>query len=629
MRILISIGCNDYQHLDKLYGAEQDARDVFDVLTQKEDYDRKKSRLLLSPTYGEIIAALDEVLSFRSLVEVFTLLFAGHGGVKQGNYYLCAKDTHSDRLSTTALPLVTLFTIISEKRPLQANVILDACQAGGAMRDTAALMKPEIIGDIEASSVSLLAACALSQYASEENGNGILTSELLRCLNGAERIQDTKPYLDLVEVGRSVSDRVQQKSADQRPVCWGLNLFGQSKFARNPHFCTNGSTAFPSFLQSISPESSVGQTIATYSEALWAEYKQATKESDYRRLLNLLSTVCTELENKQQSCVPFIRGVATSLSNRSVSSPDLLAQSDVMACSAVSLLPVVEQNEKRALVRDFLRERSFFNADARIALDESLKSNRYALLSNTAGPSDFYYLPIRISKTLGWLGSDIIIDNIFEGPDKTKLQSIRALSERIIDTYAKSLTAMSDQQAPYLYMFVKACIASGWHDLASSVVTSVYESFVSVEGNITKVDLEPSKVFDYTIARAFGETIADLRSIAKPSQLLAVLMLCADSLGLADSLDKRLISLDHKSTNIFLPDRYLDFAAEIIHEGVNYTFTIGHDVWTLKDLREMFEKRCRVSIQDNESLRIPEVKALGVLSSSLFPNRIPFFLEYQ
>jgi hypothetical protein len=627
MRLLISIGCNNYLNLDTLYGAEQDAEHIFKLMVLEGDYDKNRSKLLLSPTHSDLMAALDEILFSNGSIDVFTIFFAGHGGVKQGSYYLCVSDTHPDKLSTSGLALVHLLTMVSEKKPSQANVIMDSCQSGGAMRDTASLMKPEIIGDIDSSSISLLAACASSQYASEEKRAGILTSEIIKCLTGHERIQDTKPFLDLVEVGRSVSDLVQQKSSDQTPVCWGLNLFGQSKFARNPHFSTDASPKFPTFIESVAPTSSVGKKIRKYSEALWAEYKQVTEQPNPSRLLNLLSTVCTELEKDGESCVPFMRGVATSMSSRAASSPDLLAESDVMAASALALLPFTELDEKRALIRSFLRERSFYNHQGMAALKQSLENNRFALLNMARAQSDFYFLPVRLSKTIGWLASEVVIDHILGNVDEAKNESIHQLLDLVVNTYRGSLVAMSDQQAPYTYVFATACKLCGWDDLAKLVLKATFESFVSVKGAIARVNIQASNAFDYTIGRSFGEPDLDSNLIARPSQLLAALMLSGVTHELAEDWDRLLISLDHKSTNIFLPDNYLDFGAEVIYEGVNYTFTIGHDVWTLGDLVTLFDKNCRSSIQDNESIRSAEVKALGVCAACLFPDRIPIFLE--
>ena len=47
-------------------------------------------------------------------------------------------------------------------------------------------------------------------------------------------MQDTNPALDLIEIGRSVSESISQ-AGGQTPVVWGLNLYGPSSFCRNPH----------------------------------------------------------------------------------------------------------------------------------------------------------------------------------------------------------------------------------------------------------------------------------------------------------------------------------------------------------------------------------------------------------
>lgn len=627
-RVLLSIGCNRYRHLNPLNGAEQDATNVFELLTGAAgDYDLDKSKLLLSPTHSELMAGLEEVLFSDVPVDVFTIFFAGHGGVKQGNYYLCVADTHPDRLSTTGLALVNLFTMISERKPQQANVIMDACQSGGAMRDTASLMKPEIIGDVNSMSVSFLAACASSEYASEDDQGGVATTEILKILAGGEMVQDTRPYLDLVEVGLAVSDAVRRKGEDQTPVTWGLNLFGQSKFARNPHFSPSSHPEFPTFIESVVPASAAGEVIRKYSDALWDAYKHVTGELNYRRIVNLLSTACADLENNGESCVPFIRGVATSLSASASSSTDLLAEAGAMSCCALAILPFAGDAEKRALVRDFVRERSLYMEQARIELGQSLEATRFALLNTAGAPSDFFYLPIRVSKTLGWIASEIVIDSILGEDDQRKNESVRSLIEKIAGTYSGVLVSMSDEQAPYIYLLAKACRLRGWDDSASIILGAMFESFVSVRGAIARVDLEPSMVYDYTIARAYGHPGNDFDSLAHPSQLLAALMLCGSVLGTADDWDRQMVHLDHNSTNIFLPDDYMDFGAEVIYEGVNYSFTIGHDVWTLADLVSFFNKNCRPSIQGNETIRTPEVRALCILASCLFPNRVPYFLE--
>src|SRR5215213_9950976 len=205
-RIIISIGCDKYTHLPPLQGAENDARRVYELMIEATgEYDATQSKLLLSPTLDELQNTFNSVLFTAPQIDVLTLFYAGHGVVKSGNYYLCLADTNADRLSTTGLPLVSLFAIISECYPQQVNIVIDACQAGGAMLDMSSFMKPEIIGEAQSLSISFLSACASNQYAYEENQAGVVTTELFSYLSGEKVLQDTRPFLDLIELGTAVS----------------------------------------------------------------------------------------------------------------------------------------------------------------------------------------------------------------------------------------------------------------------------------------------------------------------------------------------------------------------------------------------------------------------------------------
>jgi uncharacterized caspase-like protein len=183
MNVLLSIGCNKYPILGALNGAEKDATDVFNLLLrQGEEYSRTSSQLLLSPNDGEIRNALKSAFPNGQEISVMTFFFAGHAGVKAGSFYLCSRDSDPDRFSTTAFPIIDLFTMVNEFHPKQVNIVVDACESGGSSFDLNQLLKPEIVGSSESTRITFLGACSSNQLAGETPNGGNLTRELIRCL---------------------------------------------------------------------------------------------------------------------------------------------------------------------------------------------------------------------------------------------------------------------------------------------------------------------------------------------------------------------------------------------------------------------------------------------------------------
>src|SRR5712671_8012623 len=96
-RALISVGCNSYDYMQALNGAEADARRIYDALIKPElgEYDPACSRILLSPTLALLRNTVREVLFTSEPLDTFTFFFAGHGGVKAGSFYMCLKDSEA------------------------------------------------------------------------------------------------------------------------------------------------------------------------------------------------------------------------------------------------------------------------------------------------------------------------------------------------------------------------------------------------------------------------------------------------------------------------------------------------------------------------------------------------------
>src|SRR5207247_8693621 len=106
-------------------------------------------------------------------------------------------------------------------------IIVDACQAGGSSFDLGQLLKHEIIGSSEASSIAFLGACSSDQLADETLEGGVLSRELIKCLTGERMIQTKSPFLDLLETGATLCEEIRAREPDQKPITWGLSLLGR------------------------------------------------------------------------------------------------------------------------------------------------------------------------------------------------------------------------------------------------------------------------------------------------------------------------------------------------------------------------------------------------------------------
>ena len=270
-RALIAIGCNNYDQMNPLAAAEADAKGIYDTLSQPSigDYDEDKSRILLSPSLQQVRQALTEILFSGEKLDTLTVTFAGHGGISGGSFYMALRDSRGDALSATALSLADLFRMIAEAAPKQTYLIIDACQSGGLISDLNVILKFEVMGELGTPGVTLLATAASNQGAGEVGGHGLGTLALLECIRGDIFLQDSNPALDLVEIGRAVSEKL-STAGEQTPVVWGLNLYGPSSFSKNPHVGT-GNTPLRSVLAGW-PDAKTASAIRSNLPRLWEPY---------------------------------------------------------------------------------------------------------------------------------------------------------------------------------------------------------------------------------------------------------------------------------------------------------------------------------------------------------------------
>jgi hypothetical protein len=574
---------------------------------------------------GDVQSAFSSLTEVINEADVLTIFFAGHGAAKPGSYYLCLRDSDPRWLSTSAMTMVWLLTFVAEVRVRHVNIVLDACESGGAMLDTAGISKRDLIESPGSSSVSFLAASAVNEYAQEENGEGILSKYMLGYISGEKKLQDVRPFLDLVELGRRVSEDMQHVGMQQTPTAWGLNLYGQGEFAANPYFVT---TKDAITLVGIPPSSKLGTRIHEYAPELWREYRLIAEEPSPRRLWNILRKIAISLRGEPEHLWSFARGLATTLRARVASSPDLLGEFDVMATCAVGLLPDCDAPGADLALKGFFREISSISRQARVILLERLRENPEFLIKFRSVFGSSFLLPMRLSKTLGWLAASALVDRLSGHWKDEDGEVFKEITDIMAKKYKGSFVAVSDEQAPFLYFFAKSVRFWGGEHSAASIMEDYIDSFVGISGKVARVNLQPEMFLSYVLARAQDFSGVNQEILAQPSQLLSVLLASAPELGLKGHLNSLMMTLDGLTAYAFFPDDYRDFAAGTIENGTSQLYLIGHDLWQVDEFLTLLKKKMDLIGMD-PLVKMWHFRALIVLAAYLFPDRVPFFAELR
>lgn len=626
VKILIAIGCNKYDSplLDQLDGAVNDATAIDKALVRhgSSPYDKSKSIVLESPTYNEVRTALEKVIYDIEELEL-TLFFAGHGTVKDGSYFMCVRDTNLDRLSISALSVNQLFMWINEGNVHDSNIIIDACEAGGVANDVGVFLKPNEIGCLNSPSVSILAASAADQQAREESGHGIATSAILKCLSGDKVIHTERPTLSLIEVGQTVSELLIDDSL-QAPVSWGLNLFGKSRFCTNPCYLENSSPLanLPEvFRGSLYSEN----TIRAKSNDVWEFYLSCERNFDVSKFLSLTGSLLAEIPSGSNSAPALIDGLANTLLPLVKKSSDPFEEIELLGACIASLLtaaPAPDSTSKIILAMSCQLSTSLDGVIEK--LNRDLDSNSYALVSSQGSIADLYYLPLRVTRILGWVSLRVYIANQLGTDCTTQLSSYKKLVRNILVEYSCSLNAVSDEQAPFFLLFVNTAVSIGLLDEAELVFSSLLHTFHKFKGRIAQPLISGEKAFEFIKNRTMNND-EKFEYCAQPSELFATLFIAADLIGIPEILDEHTKDFDHQSLNLFIPDEVHHLSLDVVTSGRNFTYEIGRNIWSVSDFLDRWND-VRSKILEDQALDSTATKIAALCATLVRPDRTPWFL---
>ncbi len=631
MRIAIVIGVDEYDDPDllQLGGAQIDADNVFQALVDQNQgqHHPEKSLKLLSPTLAELRGALQESVYDHELT-AFTFFFAGHGLVVGGSHYLCLRDTRLDRLAASALSFSEILRLVGDAQPANANIIVDACQSGGVVHDLNTVINPSLLGETGTPSICVIAASMSNQKAGEDDRGGFLTRQLLRCVSGNERIQNSRSHLNLIEIGERISQLVIDEYPDQSPVCWGLNLFGTSQFCVNPHF-EGGEPSYVYELANIPPASASGALVRGEAKNLWRMAEDLPSGFSPSSLIKEIRSTSDHLPPKGGSRPAFVSGLAQTLPQRASQSKNVMCRSEVLACCIVALLKDTEKSlEAREVMSELLDQFVYVTGECIDIAVSAIEVEKFNILSNRGGLSDLFFVPIRLSKLLGWVSAlGLIQDKL-----KKNIYDVKSKIEIIIElykiNYICSLASVSEEQAPHILISFEAIRKFSLLGAAEPIIGCYVNDFVSNHGRISEPGLKGADILRFLLCRANGDYSTAHSVIRQPSELLSVLLKWISDASLDEILDPHMKSLDHESMNVFVPSSYWDFGDLLIEHGKNLSFQIGGDVgvgiFTVEDFRGGYRDYCQDEIKKAKAFDDDVVQCGAILASMLLPDRVPW-----
>ena len=590
MRILLSIGCDEYRSLDELTGAAKDATSIFTSLVgiHEHQYDPTRSKLLLSPTAEQLRAALSAVLYDNAEIAVFTLYFAGHAAVFDETLYLAAADTIANRIPPTAIGFPDILRVTAGARPRQANFIIDACNSAGLGFDIGAILKRTIVGNSDTMGISFVASAAANQFAGETSEGGNFTVKFTEALRGDAFIQKMNPFLNLAEISQHV--QLTAELEDQTISYWTLNLQGPNLFARNPHF------SGPSYvIDAISarlgaPNIEVGRQ-ATDFKSVIAKISNGVDEKTLSRILE-----DAFLAVSPERRAPLIHGLAEGLRLELANTDDVFLEARVHAVLLGQLLGLCPYSERASVVAEMISWYKHATYRALSTLDEAIDSDRNALL--LGGYSDLYELPVRLSDIFGYI-SLLLIGNSEppNGQTELALRVIKAMLQR----YGNSILALTDEQATGYLLFLELCRQKEWEEIAEEVIGRLYNDLHLNFARCGDYSLNAEKQFTLLRERYEYSFSATQGLYNFPSDLTTVILSFCALAQLDDAIDPTLIEIDHTSVNYFVcenPNRY-GLVEDL--DGANYTIGLGRDFWCCTDLKRILHQeilpRCQASVK--------------------------------
>jgi hypothetical protein len=616
----ISVGVAHYSdtRLQPLPGAAKDAQRFFDAATNPRTgiCDPAHSTLLIDPTTQEVREQIARI-AYSTDIKNVTLFFAGHGGESKSGYYLACNNSDSARLAFTGLSLTDIFQIINENGRLHANIVIDACQAGALALDVPALTKSFETGVAGGVSVSLLALSSRYESANEslDGSGGYGTNALLRVMSGGADTGSNKAELTLADVAQQIGSI----EGGQTPSFWSFNLQGMPEFCRNTFALQNRPMSV--FRNPNTHEGSTPDINARTKDDLWLYYLECERVADTRKLYKLLNSLSQDIGSAAASKV--LLGLFDSFVARSRGSDDLFAPIEIASVFAVFAHDVLRSREVSLY---FLRNVSKELIDALSLLADDLERDDLLLVRGGGGYCEFYNLPQRLTLLSAWSLSAMRLAPFGNHDPERVLEVVNRILRTLRKSYSGSFELVSESQAAGIVCISALSKEFGVSYFSEDFIGGLYNSYCECGGKIAREGLPDGDIFGFLRHRLSDEPADFEKYCDRPSESLFTMVAHFWINDALDVIRYDLIDFDGVVVGTFVPSSYLHFSDEIIRSGSSIYFRFGFELFTVAECADFFgdhlRSRVMTACQDLDELG----SCMALVSSLLFPDRVPWHL---
>lgn len=606
-------------------GCIKDAERMFKLLTDENvgQNSPEKSQLIRNPTSSDLRSIFGD-LSATGGVDTLTVFFAGHGSVRDGSYFLATQDTLHDRLSMTSLPVADLFMFVKEIKPRQVNILIDACEAAGLVHDLGTIIKGDVLGTHSSMGVSMLVSSASDRNAGEELDGGFVTSLVIQVLDGTIANHSRRSFLNLTEIGNLVWESG-STALSQQPSVWALNIFGETALCKNPTGFKSAEAKTEYIIQGfdVSELAAIGQDSGVIEPAaqMFLDLPQRFDPSTYRKLFQKVANAV----DSDGALVEVAVGLCDSLRDRSRDGLDPFLSATISAAVLTNLLPALSNADD---FEDQLLEMCGWfidDVDRASLIIAKAAENKFWLLSKYGGGMlDLYFIPLRASMILGYIGSAKLLAEILGSTNSFHdhdLKIIRSIS----DNYTLNLTCMNDAQAAYLLPFFASCDTRNVSDVYETIRGAFYLDIFSSRGFIADYDLPPDQIIKYLIKKSRHESTG-FEHVARPSSLLTLMLTEFIRKGDADVIRYDIRQFDSLNLNWYVPEKQMDCAREKIEGGRNFSAMIGHSLFTVADIEGYWSSEVGTFIRESQGVNSRWGQVNGLLAAIAYSDRTPWFL---